>query len=116
MFQTYPIESFFLPEKFEIMLGIRRTYTSQDKSANFVNRVSFENQHVSKAILGIETIRYGDIIYLLHPSKVSLYINLYIIIRIIILRIINVILGMIMLLRWFLAYRDIPISQKINLT
>jgi len=114
MFQTYPMESFFLPEKFEIMLGIRRTYTSQDKSTNFVNRVSFENQHVSKAILGIETVRYGNIIYLLHLSKVSLYINLYIIIRII-LHIINVILGIIMLLRWFLAYRDILISQKINL-
>ncbi|EZA61700.1 Gamma-tubulin complex component [Ooceraea biroi] len=60
MFQTYPMESFILPEKFEAMLGIRRRYASRDVSANFISRVSFENQHVSKAILGIETIRYNN--------------------------------------------------------
>lgn len=62
MFQTYPMECFVLPEKFEAMLGVRRTYTSRDVSANFVSRVSFENQHVSKAIIGIETIRYNNAI------------------------------------------------------
>lgn len=63
VFQTYPMESFVLPEKFEAMLGICRTYPKQDTSTNFVSRVSFEDQHVSKAILGIETIRYGVMLY-----------------------------------------------------
>jgi len=57
MFQTYPMESFILPEKFEAMLGIRRTCTRQDTATNFVSRVSFEDECVSKAILGIQ-IRY----------------------------------------------------------
>lgn len=47
-----------MPEKFEAMLGIRRTCTRQDTTANFVSRMSFEDQCVSKAILGIQTIRY----------------------------------------------------------
>lgn len=59
MFQTYPIESFIVPEKFQVMLGIRTTYVKQDTSVNPVSRVSFEDsQCVSKDILGIETIRY----------------------------------------------------------
>ncbi|XP_032673077.1 gamma-tubulin complex component 6 isoform X2 [Odontomachus brunneus] len=62
MFQTYPMESLVLPEKFEAMLGICRTYPKQNASANFVSRISFEDQHVSKAILGIETIRYNNAI------------------------------------------------------
>ncbi|KYN13049.1 Gamma-tubulin complex component 6 [Trachymyrmex cornetzi] len=62
MFQTYPIESFILPEKFEAMLGIRRTCTRQDIATNFVSRVSFEDQCVSKAILGIQTIRCNNTI------------------------------------------------------
>ncbi|XP_070163267.1 gamma-tubulin complex component 6 isoform X2 [Polyergus mexicanus] len=64
MFQTYPIESFILPEKFEAMLGIRKISTRQNKHelTNFVSRVSSENQHISKTILGIETIRYNNAI------------------------------------------------------
>ncbi|XP_072760196.1 uncharacterized protein Grip163 [Anoplolepis gracilipes] len=64
MFQTYPIESFILPEKFEAMLGIRKTSTREDRHtlANFVSRVSFENQHISKTVLGFETIRYNNAI------------------------------------------------------
>ncbi|XP_024874610.1 gamma-tubulin complex component 6 [Temnothorax curvispinosus] len=62
MFQTYPMESFILPEKFEAMLGIRRTCTRQDTATNFVSRVSFEDQCVSKSILGIQTIRYNNAI------------------------------------------------------
>ncbi|KAG5310787.1 GCP6 protein, partial [Acromyrmex insinuator] len=62
MFQTYPMESFILPEKFEAMLGIRRTCTRQDTATNFVNRVSFEDECASKAILGVQTIRYNDTI------------------------------------------------------
>ncbi|KAG5328838.1 GCP6 protein, partial [Acromyrmex heyeri] len=62
MFQTYPMESFILPEKFEAMLGIRRTCTRQDTATNFVNRVSFEDECVSKAILGVQTIRYNNTI------------------------------------------------------
>lgn len=54
------MESFILPEKFEAMLGIRRTCTRQDTAANFVSRVSFESQCVSKTILGIQTIRYDN--------------------------------------------------------
>lgn len=64
MFQTYPIESFMLPEKFEAMLGVRQTgqtCTKQDTTANFVSRVSFENQRVSKSVLGIQMIRYDYI-------------------------------------------------------
>lgn len=63
MFQTYPIESFMLPEKFEAMLGVRQTgqtCTKQDTTANFVNRVSFENQRVSKSVLGIQMIRSNN--------------------------------------------------------
>ncbi|XP_011642572.1 gamma-tubulin complex component 6 isoform X1 [Pogonomyrmex barbatus] len=62
MFQTYPMESFFLPNRFEAMLGIRRTCTRQDTSTNFVSRISFEDQYVSKSILGIQTIRYNNTI------------------------------------------------------
>lgn len=62
MFQTYPMESFILPERFEAMLGIRRTCTGQNTSANFVSRVSFEDQCVSKTILGIQTVRYNNAI------------------------------------------------------
>ncbi|KYQ53301.1 Gamma-tubulin complex component 6 [Trachymyrmex zeteki] len=62
MFQTYPMESFILPEKFEAMLGIRRTCTRQETATNFVSRVSFEDQCISKAILGIQTIRYNNAI------------------------------------------------------
>ncbi|EGI61171.1 PREDICTED: gamma-tubulin complex component 6 [Acromyrmex echinatior] len=62
MFQTYPMESFILPEKFEAMLGIRRTCTRQDTATNFVNRVSFEDECASKAILGVQTIRYNNTI------------------------------------------------------
>ncbi|EFN83778.1 gamma-tubulin complex component 6 isoform X2 [Harpegnathos saltator] len=62
MFQTYPMESFVLPEKFEAVLGICETYPKQDTSASFVSRVSFEDQHISKAIVGIETIRYNNAI------------------------------------------------------
>ncbi|KYM86064.1 Gamma-tubulin complex component 6 [Atta colombica] len=61
MFQTYPMESFILPEKFEAMLGIRRTCTRQDTVTNFISRVSFEDECVSKAILGIQ-IRYNNTI------------------------------------------------------
>lgn len=63
MFQTYPMESFILSEKFEAMLGIRKNSTRRDRHtvANFVSRVSFENQHISK-IVGIETIRYNNAI------------------------------------------------------
>ncbi|XP_029672354.1 gamma-tubulin complex component 6 [Formica exsecta] len=64
MFQTYPMESFILPEKFEAMLGIRKTSTRPNKHelTNFVSRVSFENQHISKTVLGIGTIRYNNAI------------------------------------------------------
>lgn len=77
MFQTYPIESFILPEKFEAMLGIRRTCTRQDTTANFVSRVSFEDQCVSRAILGIQTIRYdSNINNFLLPIYISLHTSL----------------------------------------
>lgn len=61
MFQTYPLESFIMPEKFEAMLDIRKTSTRRDRCtlANFVNRVSFEDQQISKTVVGIETVRYG---------------------------------------------------------
>ncbi|KYM96761.1 Gamma-tubulin complex component 6 [Cyphomyrmex costatus] len=62
MFQTYPMESFILSEKFEAMLGIRRTYTRQDTATNFVSRESFEDQCVSKATLGIQMIRCNNAI------------------------------------------------------
>ncbi|KAL0121317.1 hypothetical protein PUN28_006683 [Cardiocondyla obscurior] len=62
MFQTYPMESFILPDKFDMMLGIHRTCTRQDASSNFVSRVTFENQYVSKAVLGIQTIRFNNAI------------------------------------------------------
>ncbi|XP_012218364.1 gamma-tubulin complex component 6 [Linepithema humile] len=62
MFQTYPMESFTLPEKFEAMLGVRRIYTKQNTSPNFISRVPFKDQYVSRAILGIETIRYNNVI------------------------------------------------------
>ncbi|XP_011268739.2 gamma-tubulin complex component 6 [Camponotus floridanus] len=63
MFQTYPMESFILSEKFEAMLGIRKSSTRRDRHtvANFVSRVSFENQQISKTV-GIETIRYNNAI------------------------------------------------------
>ncbi|EFN74872.1 Gamma-tubulin complex component 6 [Camponotus floridanus] len=59
MFQTYPMESFILSEKFEAMLGIRKSSTRRDRHtvANFVSRVSFENQQISKTV-GIETISH----------------------------------------------------------
>ncbi|CAL1683093.1 unnamed protein product [Lasius platythorax] len=64
MFQTYPVESFILPEKFEAVLGIRKTSTRRDRHAlaNFVSRMSFEDQHISKTVVGIETIRYNNAI------------------------------------------------------
>ncbi|XP_029173958.1 gamma-tubulin complex component 6 [Nylanderia fulva] len=64
MFQTYPLESFIMPEKFEGILGIRRTSARRDRCtlANFVSRVSFEDQHISKTVVGIETIRYNNAI------------------------------------------------------
>ncbi|KAL6442001.1 hypothetical protein ACFW04_002385 [Cataglyphis niger] len=64
MFQTYPMESFILPEKFEAMLGIRKTSTRQNRHTltNFVSTASFENQHISKTVLGVETIRYNNAI------------------------------------------------------
>lgn len=65
MFQTYPVESFILPEKFEAMLGIRKTSPRRDRHTlvhNFVSRVSFEKQDISKTVLGIETIRYNNAI------------------------------------------------------
>lgn len=72
MFQTYPVESFILPEKFEAILGIRKTSTRRDRHAlaNFVSRMSFEDQHISKTVVGIETIRYDAIFpkYLLRTS------------------------------------------------
>lgn len=71
MFQTYPIESLVLPEKFEAMLGICRAYPKQNASANFVSKMSFEDQHVSKAILGIETVRY-DTVFLISVRNFSL--------------------------------------------
>lgn len=58
MFQTYPMESFILPEKFEAMLGISKTCNRQVTLTNFVSEASFKDQCVSKAILETETIRY----------------------------------------------------------
>lgn len=74
MFQTYPMESFILPEKFEAMLGIRKTFTRPNKHelTNFVSRVSFENQHISKTVLGIGTIRY-DAIFPTYLFRTFLY-------------------------------------------
>ncbi|XP_036148295.1 gamma-tubulin complex component 6 isoform X2 [Monomorium pharaonis] len=62
MFQTYPMESFVFPGRFEAMLGIRQTCIRQDTMANFVSRVSFENQCVSKSVLGNQIIRYNNAI------------------------------------------------------
>lgn len=59
------MESFILPEKFEAMLGIRRTCTRQDTAVNFVSRIPFEDQCVSKAILGIQTIKYDHVLAIL---------------------------------------------------
>ncbi|XP_011881953.1 PREDICTED: gamma-tubulin complex component 6 [Vollenhovia emeryi] len=61
-FQTYPVESFVLSDKFEAMLGVRRTCTRQDTATSFVSRASLENQCVSKAILGVQTVRYNNAI------------------------------------------------------
>lgn len=67
------MESFILSEKFEAMLGIRKSSTRRDRHtvANFVSRVSFENQHISKTV-GIETIRY-DAIFLVYLFRSFLY-------------------------------------------
>lgn len=63
IFQTYPMESFNFPEKFEAMLGIRRSYTKKNTPPNFVSGIPFKDQYVSRAILGIETIRYMVIFF-----------------------------------------------------
>lgn len=67
------MESFILPEKFEAMLGIRKCSTKRDRHtvANFVSRISFENQHISKTV-GIETIRY-EAIFLTYLFRTFLY-------------------------------------------
>lgn len=61
-FQIYPMESFLVPEHFEAMLGIHRTYNRQNISTNFVNIVSFENQYTST--VGIKPIKYDTISFI----------------------------------------------------
>lgn len=104
MFQTYPMESFIMSEKFEIMLGICKSSTRQDihTVANFNSRVFFENQHISKTV-GIKTIRYNVIFSLyIYPCLEFFCIDM--------------ILGIIMLLKWHLAYRVLQRVQQNNVT
>ncbi|XP_020292162.1 gamma-tubulin complex component 6 [Pseudomyrmex gracilis] len=67
MFQTYPTESFILPEKFEAMLGISKTCHRQVTLTNFASRTSFNDQCASKAILETETIRYNNDVIEMFP-------------------------------------------------
>lgn len=102
MFQTYPMESFILPEKFEAMLGIRKIYTKQNTSPNFVSRIPFKDQYVSRAILGIETVRYDNISCIFRRVFLSCSIT-------------NHISGTMMLLKWLPAYQVALRIQQNNI-